>query len=311
MLNGSRDIMQQQIQPWVEKYRPNTMSDVVSHQHIKDRLTEFVDRKKIPNMIFFGMSGTGKTSTILTFVKQIGCPYIELNGSDDRGIDVVRELIIDFCRGMSNTMKVIILDEVDAMTQEAQFALRNVIERFSKTCRFALICNYIHKIIEPLQSQCGAIFRFTPIDDDSHQKRIKYIASCEKMTIDDDAVRLLVDMAEGDMRKSINVLQSLPSHESISEASVCKALGILMKQEEDVVLSQLLDKTKSLKERIQFGMSYDPATLTNICLKRIMSNRQLCNSTLLDGLASIELALDDHANPQLQSAAIVSLLSKC
>ena len=209
--------------PWVEKYRPDKISDIISHNDILNTLYSLIKKNSFPHVIFYGPSGPGKTTTILACAKHLygesfSKMVLELNGSDDRGINVVREQIKDFsCSEMfSNSIfnktnkkhKLVILDEADSMTFDAQFALRRVIENFSMTTRFCLICNYSTKIIPSLQSRC-IIFRFSLIPESDHYKHISNIVLKENILIDDETLREIIKLSEGDMRKSLNVLQSL------------------------------------------------------------------------------------------------------
>ena len=160
--------------PWIEKYRPQKLSNIVHHPNIIYALKKLIKKGQLPHMLFYGASGTGKTSTIMATAKKlynedISFMVLELNASDDRGINIVREEIKEFAesRNMFKTgIKLIILDEADSMTYDAQFALRRVIEKYSYNTRFCLICNYMNKIIPAIRSRCMQ-FRFSPINNDS------------------------------------------------------------------------------------------------------------------------------------------------
>jgi replication factor C small subunit len=200
--------------PWVEKYRPANLSEVVGHEEITKRLKGYVEKKNIPNMMFSGPAGTGKTSSAIALAKEFfGTNYeqnfLELNASDDRGIDVVRNTIKDFARTLAFDagFKIIFLDECDALTQDAQQALRRTMEKYTKTCRFILSCNYSSKIIEPIQSRC-VIYRFKPLNALDVDKQIDHIASKEKLSVDEGAKKALNYVSNGDMRKTTNILQA-------------------------------------------------------------------------------------------------------
>ena len=200
---------------WIEKYRPNTLSDLLSHQEIISTLKTLISNNRLPHLLFCGPPGTGKTSTILACAREMyGSSFksmvLELNASDDRGINVVRDQIKSFAstrRIFSSGVKLIILDEADAMTSAAQMALRRVVEKFSSNTRFCLICNYVNKIIPALQSRCTK-FRFSPLPADDVQKRVKEIADVEKVNISDDGLSALLTLGNGDMRRILNVMQS-------------------------------------------------------------------------------------------------------
>ena len=199
---------------WTEKYRPKDFSELFGQEEIVSRVEAFVKQRNMPHLMFAGPAGTGKSSLSLIIVKKLYGPswkenYLELNASDDRGIDVVRDKIKSFARtkSLDSSFKVIFLDEADALTREAQQALRRTMEMFTQTCRFVLSCNYSSKILEPIQSRC-AVFRFKQLDKNAIFSIIKHIASIENLEIDSEATEALYDASEGDCRRMINILQS-------------------------------------------------------------------------------------------------------
>ncbi|TNV80636.1 hypothetical protein FGO68_gene17421 [Halteria grandinella] len=220
--------------PLVEKYRPNALEEIISHEEIITTIKRFVDTKRMPHLLFHGPPGTGKTSCIVAIAKHLyGAEkyrnmILELNASDDRGINVVREQIKSFCSTqqlMSKGIKLVILDECDSMTQSAQFALRRIIEKYTNNTRFCLICNYVSKIIPALQSRCTR-FRFGPLTPDSALKRLQEIANSEKVHLDLDAAKSIVKLSGGDMRKVLNVLESCAlAHPSITLQNVFDVTG--------------------------------------------------------------------------------------
>jgi len=199
---------------WTEKYRPRKLSDIVGQKDIVERLSSYVRSGNLPHLMFAGPAGTGKTTSALAMAKEMYGEswrdnFIELNASDERGIDVVRGKIKEFARTApigGASFKIIFLDEADALTQDAQAALRRTMERYSRNCRFVLSCNYSSKIIEPIQSRC-AIFRFRPVRSEDIRRYLQEIADREEVSIDDAALDAIVHVGEGDMRKSINSLQ--------------------------------------------------------------------------------------------------------
>ncbi|GAB1311289.1 Subunit of heteropentameric Replication factor C (RF-C) [Madurella fahalii] len=214
------------VQPWVEKYRPKTLNDVTAQDHTITVLQRTLQASNLPHMLFYGPPGTGKTSTILALAKELYGPelmksrVLELNASDERGISIVREKVKDFARmQLTNPppgykarypcppFKIIILDEADSMTQDAQSALRRTMETYSKITRFCLICNYVTRIIDPLASRCSK-FRFKSLDQGNARRRLEEIAGLEGVGLGDGAVDALIRCSEGDLRKAITFLQS-------------------------------------------------------------------------------------------------------
>lgn len=203
---------------WAEKYRPKTLDEIVNQREIVERLKSFVKAKNVPHCIFAGPPGTGKTTAALCLARDLYRDayrehIMELNASDERGIDVVRETVKTFARVRSIgevPFKILILDEADNMTADAQQALRRTMERYTETCRFILIANYSGKIIEPIQSRC-APFRFTYLPKVEHDAFLKRIAKSEGVTLLDDGLEAIFDVCSGDMRKAINTLQAAAS----------------------------------------------------------------------------------------------------
>ncbi|TGO42687.1 hypothetical protein BHYA_0006g00900 [Botrytis hyacinthi] len=214
------------MQPWVEKYRPKGLGDVTAQDHTITVLQRTLQSSNLPHMLFYGPPGTGKTSTVLALAKELYGPelmksrVLELNASDERGISIVREKVKDFARmQLSNPSpayrqkypcppyKIIILDEADSMTQDAQSALRRTMETYSRITRFCLICNYVTRIIDPLASRCSK-FRFKSLDKGNAVVRVREIADKEGVRLEEGAVEALIKCSEGDLRKAITYLQS-------------------------------------------------------------------------------------------------------
>jgi len=199
---------------WVEKYRPRKLSDVIGQKSIVERLTAYVKTRSMPHMLFAGPAGSGKTTCAITLARELyGDNWrdnlIELNASDERGIDIVRGKIKDFARAASigiADFKIIFLDEADALTSDAQAALRRTMERYTQTCRFTLSCNYSSKIIEPIQSRC-AVFRFRPLSEADVRTYLMRIAEGEKVDVTEDGLAAISRLAEGDLRKATNIMQ--------------------------------------------------------------------------------------------------------
>ncbi|MFB6078730.1 MAG: replication factor C small subunit [Halarchaeum sp.] len=212
---------------WVEKYRPDSLADVVGHENVVSRLQSYVAEDDVPNLLFAGPAGTGKTTAATAIAKELYGDdwrenFLELNASDERGIDVVRDRIKNFARASFGgyDYRIIFLDEADALTSDAQSALRRTMEQFSNNVRFVLSCNYSSQIIDPIQSRC-AVFRFAGIDDDAVAARVREVAEAEGVDYTEDGVDALVYAADGDMRRAINALQAAAATgESVTEESV-------------------------------------------------------------------------------------------
>ena len=202
-------------QIWTEKYRPQRFDDLVGQREIVSRVRALVGKKTLPHCLFSGPAGVGKTTLALIVAKELFGPswkdnFLELNASDDRGINVVRNEIKDFARTMALANvphKIIFLDECDSLTKEAQQALRRTMEQFSKTTRFILSCNYSSKLIDPIKSRCS-LFRFKPLTKDDAKIIVGRICEKEQINVNENAFNLLYEFSAGDARKLGNLLQS-------------------------------------------------------------------------------------------------------
>jgi len=200
---------------WTEKYRPSKFEEVMGQQDILKRIKSLVQALNIPHLMFAGPAGTGKSTLALIIAKELfkntwKGNFLELNASDERGIDVVRQKVKDFARTKALgdvPFKVIFLDEADALTKEAQQALRRTMENYTNTCRFILSCNYSTKIIDPIQSRC-VVFRFKILENKDIKQVLKRIAEKESLNLEENAFESLYDTSEGDCRKAINLLQA-------------------------------------------------------------------------------------------------------
>ena len=234
--------------PWVEKYRPQNLDEVVGQDHIIHRLKRYIDEGSMPNLMFTGPAGVGKTTTAIALAKAVLGEYwkqnfLELNASDARGIETVRNNIKNFCRlkAVGSPFRIIFLDEVDNMTKDAQHALRREMEMYTKTSSFILSCNYSSKIIDPIQSRC-AIFRFAPVKGNQIIKRLEKIAEAENLKVSPGAIESIVYFAEGDMRRAVNILQASSStDEELTEESVHEVVSKAKPKDVRKIVNKALD----------------------------------------------------------------------
>lgn len=311
------------LQPWVEKYRPKSVDEVAYQEEVVAVLKKSLQGCDLPNLLFYGPPGTGKTSTILAVAKELFGDMtkervLELNASDERGINVVREKVKSFAQLTASSVrpdgkpcppfKIIILDEADSMTAPAQAALRRTMEKESKTTRFCLICNYVSRIIEPITSRC-AKFRFKPLSDDILRQRLKEICTAEDMQCSDEAVDALLETSEGDMRKAITTLQSsarLRGKDGVTKADIVEVAGVI----EDDVVNDLMKVChsgsyekleKTVKDIMADGHSAGQIILQlhdQIVPSDTLNDRQ--KSTICERLAVIDKRLIDGADEYLQ-----------
>jgi len=247
---------------WVEKYRPGRLEDIIGQEKVVQRLRGYVSSGNLPNLLFAGPPGTGKTTAALAIARELYGKewrnyFLELNASDERGIDVVRGKIKSFARTRSlrGGFKIIFLDEADALTKDAQHALRRTMEMYTSTCRFILSCNYSSKIIEPLQSRC-ALFRFRPVEQEKVTEMLKKIAHREGLELTHEAFQAILYNSGGDLRRAINLLQSAAAYsKGIEEDLIFSIVGRAKPQEVQNMLQKavggdFMGARKSLRELV-------------------------------------------------------------
>jgi len=298
--------------PWVEKYRPKQLSEIVGQDKIINSLTNIFDGGSFPHLLFYGGSGSGKTSTILAvlndyFGSRKKLMVLRLDASDDRGINSVREEIKGFAEKknyFTKGIKVIILDEADSMTFDAQFALRRIIEKYSSSTRFCLICNYDNKIIPAIKSRC-AEFKFNPINKEIMIERLKFVAENEILDYNKEALETIYNISKGDLRKAINLMQSASMTEKNNSKKLvnrlCYNVAGYPKPEEIVnIFNILIDNSIKLEDaassvqNVVIDNGYSISTIlkeiTELFVKQITSNKidpkQYAN--IFSELASLE-----------------------
>ncbi|NHX39934.1 replication factor C small subunit [Haloarcula quadrata] len=274
---------------WIEKYRPQTLDDVMGHENIVGRLKSYVSRNDLSHMLFSGPAGTGKTTCATAIARELYGDdwrehFLELNASDERGIDVVRDRIKNFARTSFGGVeyRIIFLDEADALTSDAQSALRRTMEQFSNNVRFILSCNYSSQIIDPIQSRC-AVFRFSPLADDAVAEEIRTIAAEEDIELTEDGLDALVYAADGDMRKAINGLQAASVSGDTVDESAVYAITSTARPEE-------------IRTMVQSALDGD-FTASRATLDRLLTEEGIAGGDIIDQLhRSIwEFDIDDDA----------------
>ncbi|XLU66804.1 hypothetical protein S245_025857 [Arachis hypogaea] len=313
--------------PWVEKYRPQSLDDVAAHRDIISTIDRLTTENRLPHLLLYGPPGTGKTSTILAVARKLyGAQYhkmiLELNASDDRGIDVVRQQIQDFAStqslsfGAKASVKLVLLDEADAMTKDAQFALRRVIEKYTKSTRFALICNHVNKIIPALQSRCTR-FRFAPLDEVHVTDRLKHVIKAEGLDVEDSGLAALVRLSNGDMRKALNILQSTHmASQQITEEAVYLCTGNPLPKDIEQISYWLLNEqfSESFK-RIHEIKTRKGLAVVDIVREVTMFVFKIkmppdVRVQLINDLADIEYRLSFGCNDKLQLGSVIATFTR-
>jgi replication factor C small subunit len=305
---------------WIEKYRPTRLADIVGQDEIIERLSSYVKTKNLPHLLFTGSAGVGKTTAAVTLAREIfgeswQMNFRELNASDERGIDVVRNQIKQFARTTplgDSTFKILFLDEADALTTDAQAALRRTMESYAQTCRFILSCNYSSKIIDPIQSRC-AIYRFKPLSPAAIKEEILRIARREGLTVSPDAMDAMVYIAQGDMRKAINALQGAAIiNKNVDDSMVYAITSTARPEEIDELLNLSLvgefDGAESLLSHLLHERGIAANELINQCyralLRRNMERR--LKVRLIDHLGEADFRLSEGASTDIQMEALIA-----
>ena len=306
---------------WVEKYRPTTLQDIIGQKDTINSILHLLKNvSQMPHLLFSGSAGVGKTTAALCIARQVlgenrSAYTLELNASDERGIDMVREKVKKFSRfaGMGDIpFKIIILDEADEMTSGAQTALRRIIEDASEYCRFIIIANNISKIIDPIQSRC-AVFRFTAIQADAAIDRMSRIAEYEGVKADRGALKAIYDSAEGDMRHCINMMQAAVSENHITIQTATASASLARTSDVNQILLAALDgdfkgaRTKMIELIKVYGMS-ESDFLKYMSSAAFQLDRP-DTAGILHVIAEYDYRILSGANPEIQLSAMLAQIS--
>ena len=308
---------------WVEKYRPKKISEMVNQKEIMGSLGALLkNQSEIPHLLFSGSAGVGKTSAAICLSREILGEHwrdysLELNASDERGIGMVREKVKKFSRfaGLDTEIpfKIIILDEADEMTSDAQTALRRIIEDTAKYCRFILIANNLSKIIEPIQSRC-VVFKFTRISNKEISSQLKFIAQKEKIKADEKGLETICDYVNGDIRHAINILQAAASRGSIDVSGVKSVIGLTKtKDVQDVLKLALAGKVSDAREKMielikVYGMS--ESDFLKYINQAVFASKTNNIEGILEIIAKYDYRILTGANPEIQLSALLAELTK-
>jgi len=318
--------------PWVEKYRPKTVTDVAYQDEVVSVLKKSLEGADLPNLLFYGPPGTGKTSTILAAARDLfGDMYkdriLELNASDERGIQVVREKVKNFAQLSASgvrsdgrscpAFKIIILDEADSMTKDAQSALRRTMEKEGRSTKFCLICNYVSRIIEPITSRC-AKFRFKLLAKDILHARLDMIIKAENVTISEEGIEAIIKTSEGDLRKAITTLQSsyrLRGGSEIRKEDVYEISGVIGDRYIDALLDVCqLNSFERLQVQVDEFMceGFSVSQLINQLHERLITQEggltDNQKSLLAERFAVAEHKLIEGADEYLQMLDVTSFI---
>ena len=305
---------------WIEKYRPSNLSEVVGQTPITSRLKNYVKERSMPHLLFAGPAGTGKTTSALALARELFGELWkhnlhELNASDERGIDVVRGKIKEFARTAplgEDGFKIIFLDEADALTGAAQAALRRTMEKYSRTCRFVMSCNFSSKIIDPIQSRC-AVFRFRPLKAEDVEKYLKFVAAKEELNIDKEAYESLTYLAQGDLRRAINGLQmAAAANVPITSDVVYQAVAAARPEEVKEALEMSLNNNfAGARERldtlqITYGLAGEDVLRQMHRTVRDLEVPDTIKVQMIEKLAEADFRLSEGANARIQIEAVIA-----
>jgi len=310
---------------WTEKYRPQSLDDIINQVETMSRFKTFVSEKNMPHLLLVGPAGIGKTTSILALARDLYGPsyrnfILELNASDERGIGVIRDKVKNFARTAAIaspvSFKILIMDEADHLTGDAQHALRRTMEIYTKTCRFCLLGNYSENIIDPIQSRCS-VFRFSPLKESDLKGHIEYIAKKENLDIVEEGLDAIYQASNGDMRKSINLLQSAAANQKlIDDVAIYNLLGNVSPEAIKDMLNTALDgkflESRELLRGLLINQGLAPEDIIRNIYREIMRHSTLSEQwkvKLSDTLGTIDYRLTQGSRAEIQLSTLLAHLS--
>lgn len=310
---------------WAEKYRPQTLDDMTNQTEIVSRLKMFVQEKNLPHLLFVGPAGVGKTTSILALARDLYGPgyrsfTLELNASDERGIDVIRDKVKNFARTAAIaspvSFKILIMDEADSLTSAAQHALRRTMEIYTRTCRFCLIGNYSENIIDPIQSRCS-IFRFSPLDEKDMKTYIMNIVEKEQVEIIEEGLDAMYQASRGDLRKATNLLQAAAATKAvIDDVSIYEVLGKVSPERVRAMIKQSLEgnflEAREILRELLIDQGLAPDDVIRMVYRELMRNTVLSEQwkvKLSDKVGEVDYRLTQGARPEIQLSTLLAHLA--
>jgi replication factor C small subunit len=310
---------------WAEKYRPKTLDEMTNQTEIVSRLKMFVQEKNLPHLLFVGPAGVGKTTSILALARDLYGPgyrnfTLELNASDERGIDVIREKVKNFARTAAIaspvSFKILIMDEADSLTSAAQHALRRTMEIYTRTCRFCLIGNYSENIIDPIQSRCS-IFRFSPLEEKDMKTYVMNIVEKEQVNIIEEGLDAIYQASGGDLRKATNLLQAAAATKDvIDDVSIYEVLGKVSPERVRAMIQRSLEgnflEAREILRELLIDQGLAPDDIIRMVYSELMRNTVLSEQwkvKLSDKVGEVDYRLTQGARPEIQLSTLLAHLA--
>ena len=310
---------------WAEKYRPQTLDEMTNQTEIVSRLKMFVQEKNLPHLLFVGPAGVGKTTSILALSRDLYGPgyknfTLELNASDERGIDIIREKVKNFARTAAIaspvSFKILIMDEADSLTSAAQHALRRTMEIYTRTCRFCLIGNYSENIIDPIQSRCS-IFRFSPLEEKDMKTYVMNIVKNEQVEIIEEGLDAIYQASRGDLRKATNLLQAAAAtKDDIDDLSNYEVLGKVSPERVRAMIQRSLEgdflEAREILRELLIDQGLAPDDIIRLVYRELMRITVLSEQwkvKLSDKVGEVDYRLTQGARPEIQLSTLLAHLA--